>query len=142
LQAISGLVIDFELNGAPEVVLMFVVKPWISVESSPGPISQTLCGVPGFSFSRTMGFGFDGAAVAGAAVARAVVVLGVIVEVSGAIILAVGSVMEFVVELNGSLTLAGMLGLPGITALKSNCELCATPLGFNRNPPACAGVRL
>ena len=89
-----------------------------------------------------MEFGFEGAAVAGAAAVRAVVVLGVIVVVSGGIIAVVGSVMEFVVELKGILTLPGMLGCPGITPLKSNCELCATPLGFNRNPAACAGVRL
>src|SRR5260370_26023065 len=111
---------------------MLVVKPWIFVESCPGLICHTLCGVPGFSFSRTMGFGFDGAAVAGAAVAGA--------AIAGA---AVGAgVMVFVLESNGRLIVFGVGGLPGITSTKSKCELCATPLGLNRSPAACAGVKL
>jgi hypothetical protein len=127
---------------------MFVVKPCISVESSPGPISQSLCGVPAFWFSRTMGFGFEtdvvvaaDPAIAGAAVAgaRAPVARAVI---SGAIRLVVGSVMVFAIELNARLTLLGIGEIPGMTSLKSSCELCATPLGFIRHPAACAGVRL
>ena len=33
-------------------------------------------------------------------------------------------------------------GCPGITLSKSRCEFWATPLGWCRNPPACAGVKL
>ena len=53
---------------------MLVVKPWISVESFPGGTCQTFCGVPGFSFSRTIGFGSDTAVAADPAVAGANIV--------------------------------------------------------------------
>src|SRR6478609_4736747 len=51
---------------------MFVVNPWIWVESPPGATCQTLCGVPGFSFSRRTGFGLLGAVAVFAVVAASV----------------------------------------------------------------------
>ena len=38
------------------MVLIWVVKPTIVVESCPGSTCHTLCSVPGFSFSSTIGF--------------------------------------------------------------------------------------
>ena len=56
---------------------MLAVNPWIWVESCPGAICHWLGGVPGFWFSRTIGFAFAGAAaVLGAAVVVAPVVVG------------------------------------------------------------------
>jgi hypothetical protein len=83
---------------------MLVVKPWISVESSPGPTCQTLIGVPGFSFSRTIGFG-----LLGAVAVRAVAVAGAKAgaAVMGAV---VAGVTAFAAALNGRLTLFGVFG--------------------------------
>jgi hypothetical protein len=106
-----------------------------------------------------MGFGFDGAAIVAAAAAKegdavivgAAVTAGVVVAIGDAVragaAVVVGSVvaagvMVFAFGSNGRLMLCGMPGFPGVNSLKSNCELCATPLGLYRNPAAWAGVSI
>jgi hypothetical protein len=104
---------------------MLVVEALDLSRICPGLICQTLCGVPGFSFSRTMTLGFAGAAVAvGDAVAA--------------------GVKAFVLAAKGSATLGEMVGPPGVVSLKLRCALCGTApaFGFNRSPAVCAGVRL
>jgi hypothetical protein len=83
---------------------MLVVKPCMVVESPPGAICQTLCGVPGFWFSRTIGFELVGIAEAvRVAVAGAAVEAGVIgAAVIGAV---VSGITAFLFESNGRLTL-------------------------------------
>src|SRR3954447_20082916 len=116
---------------------MLVVKPWIFVESPPGATCQTLCDVPGFWFSRTIGFWLLGTVVAAAVLSVDVAV------VSGAVMRAVvAGVTVFVVESNGRLMLLWTGGRPGGVSSKSKCELCATPLDLNRSPAACAGFKL
>ena len=118
-------------------MLIPVVNPWILVESCPGLISQTLCGVPVFWFSVTIGFGFNGAAVA----VRVAVPLGVAVVVTGAAVVA-GVALPVLVS-NGRPTLLGIRAPPGITSSKLKCEFCGTAgFGLKRSPAVCAGVRL
>lgn len=56
-----------------------MVKPWIRVESCPGLICQTLCGVPGFWFSSTIGLVLVLAAFVTGALASKVFVVDVVV---------------------------------------------------------------
>src|SRR5436305_1778636 len=97
---------------------MLVVKPWICVESCPGLICHTFCGVPGFSFSRTVGFGFDGAAIADD---ESVVMEGAAVGaiVASAAVVGIGlvaGVTEFVLGSNKRLIVLCFGGTPGRTS--------------------------
>ena len=93
------------------------MNPWIFVESCPGLICQTLCDVPGFWFSRTIGFG-----LAGAAALASPVLLRVVEVLAGAAV--PPDVIVFVVESNRRGMPIGMGGSPEITWAKSICELC------------------
>src|SRR5690348_15343148 len=121
---------------------MLVVKPWIVVESFPGATCQLLCGVPAFSFSRTIGFGLVGAAAARAVAVVVAVTDGAAVEpVVRVFALPLVFLSPLVLPFSSWafpfwsilmllwMTACGVPPGPGITSSKSICEFCAAPLG-------------
>ena len=131
---------------------MLVVKPVIVVESAPGATHQILCGVPAFSFSRTIGLGLPDVVVARGVAVVARGVAGVVAVIGGAAVGVVATVFAFPLVFSfpcslsfpfwSMLMVLWMVGCPGITSSRSNCEFWATPLGNIRNPAVCAGVKL
>lgn len=80
--------------------------------------------------------------VAGAPAIGAVVALVVALTGAALIEVVVAGVMVFVLASNGRSILLRVGGVPGTSSSKVNCEPAATPLDLNRNPAACAGVKL
>ena len=98
----------------PTLVLIAVVNPWIRVESRPGSICHTLCGVPGFWFSSTIGFVLVAAAVVG-------VVLAASAKLCAVVVLDVGA--------TGELMTCEVVPGVGVTDMLVNCSAVGAVAG-------------